>query len=140
MEIEGGCYCGSVRYKADSAALFKGNCFCRECQYISGGAQNLVMGVKEAGFAYTKGTAKGFRRSDLDNPVTREFCPDCGTHILAKAPAMPGALMLRCRLDPRQTLRQTMRLPDIQPVQAQHGRDDPRDQPHTSTSTGRNGL
>lgn len=95
MEVEGGCYCGSVRYKADSAALFKGNCFCRECQYISGGAQNVVMGVPEASFAYTKGTPKGFSRSDLDNPVTREFCPDCGTHLVARAPGMPGAVMLK---------------------------------------------
>jgi hypothetical protein len=38
---------------------------------------------------------KEFSRSDLDNPVTREFCPDCGTHLLARAPAMPGALMLK---------------------------------------------
>ena len=70
MEVEGGCYCGAVRYKTDSSALFKGMCFCRECQYISGGGANYVMGVAEAGFAYTKGEAKGFARSDLDNPVT----------------------------------------------------------------------
>ena len=95
MEVEGGCYCGALRYKANGNALFKGNCFCRECQYISGGAQNVVMGVQEAGFAYTKGTPKGFTRSDLNNPVTREFCPDCGTHVLARSPAMPGALMLK---------------------------------------------
>jgi len=95
MDVEGGCYCGSVRYKADGNALFKGNCFCRECQYISGGAQNVVMGVPEASFAYTKGTPKGFSRSDLDKPVTREFCPDCGTHIVARAPQMSGTVMLK---------------------------------------------
>ncbi len=95
MEVEGGCYCGAVRYKTDSAALFKGMCFCRECQYISGGGANFVMGVPEASFSYTKGGPKGFARSDLDNPVTREFCPDCGTHLLAKGKAMPGALMLK---------------------------------------------
>jgi hypothetical protein len=29
MSVEGGCYCGSVRYKAEGDALFKGQCHCR---------------------------------------------------------------------------------------------------------------
>ncbi len=31
MEVEGGCYCGAVRYKASGEPLFKGQCHCREC-------------------------------------------------------------------------------------------------------------
>jgi hypothetical protein len=95
MEIEGGCYCGAVRYKAEGEPLFKGQCHCRECQYISGGQTNLVMAMPDSGFSYTKGKAKAFRRSDLDNPVTREFCADCGTHLVSLAPTMPGATMLK---------------------------------------------
>ena len=95
MEVEGGCYCGALRYKAEGEPLFKGQCHCRECQYISGGSPNVVMGMPEAGFSYTKGTPKPFSRSDLENPVTREFSPDCGTHIHAKAPALAGAVLLK---------------------------------------------
>jgi hypothetical protein len=95
MELEGGCYCGAVRYKATGEALFRGQCHCRECQYIAGGSPNVVLGMPEAGFAYTKGSPKGFRRSDLENPVTREFCPECGTHLLARAPTLPNAVMLK---------------------------------------------
>ena len=95
MEIEGGCYCGAVRYKAEGEPLFKGQCHCRECQYISGGQTNLVMAMPDSGFSYTKGKAKAFRRSDLDNPVTREFCAECGTHLVSLAPTMPGATMLK---------------------------------------------
>ena len=95
MKIEGGCYCGGLRYKGEGDAMFKGQCHCRECQYIAGGSVNVVMAMPEAGFSYTKGTPKAFARSDLDNPVTREFCPECGTHILARSPALPGALMLK---------------------------------------------
>ena len=95
MKIEGGCYCGSLRYQVEGDAMFKGQCHCRECQYIAGGSPNIVMGMPEAGFKYTKGAPKIFRRSDLDNPVTREFCAECGTHILAKAPALPGAVLLK---------------------------------------------
>ena len=95
MAIEGRCYCGELRYKAEGDAVFKGQCHCRECQYISGGSPNMLMAVPEAGFAYTKGSPKAFRRGDLDNPVTREFCSECGTHILSRAPGLPGTVILK---------------------------------------------
>jgi hypothetical protein len=95
MEFEGGCYCGELRYRAEGDPLFKAQCHCRECQYISGGSPNMVMGLAESGFEYTKGTARGFRRSDLEDPVTREFCPNCGTHILTRSPALPGTVLLK---------------------------------------------
>jgi hypothetical protein len=95
MDLQGGCYCGALRYQAKGDAVFKGQCHCRECQYISGGHPNAVMGLSEAGFSYTKGTPKQFRRTDLPNPVTREFCGECGTHILAKSPALPGVMLVK---------------------------------------------
>ena len=95
MEFEGGCYCGAVRFKAKGDSLFKAQCHCRECQYISGGSPNLVLGMKEDSFAYTQGSPKPFRRSDLENPVTREFCQECGTHLVSRAPGLPGAVLLK---------------------------------------------
>jgi hypothetical protein len=95
MKLAGGCYCGGVRYEASGDPLFKGQCHCRECQYISGGSPNVTMGMSEAGFAYTKGAPKAFQRGDLENPVTREFCPECGTHLLSRAPSLAGAVLLK---------------------------------------------
>jgi hypothetical protein len=95
MAIEGGCYCGALRYSADGEAIFKGQCHCRECQYITGGHPNVVIGMPESGFRYTRGTPKAFRRSDLENPVTREFCAVCGTHIGTRAPGAPGVYILK---------------------------------------------
>ncbi len=93
MAIEGGCYCGQVRYEAEGDPVLKGQCFCRECQYITGGDSVLIMGVPEPGFKITKGTPKGFKRTDIDNAVTREFCPNCGTHLTTRA--MPGMVMIK---------------------------------------------
>jgi hypothetical protein len=95
MDLQGRCYCGAVRYQAKGDAIFKGQCHCRECQYISGGHPNVVLGMPESGFAYTKGKAKPFRRADLPDPVTREFCADCGTHLLTRTPRVPGAVLLK---------------------------------------------
>lgn len=95
MKLEGRCYCGALRYKAEGDALFMGSCYCRECQYVSGGSPNLVLAMPEAGFSYAKGSPKAFRRSDLEAPVTREFCGECGTHILTKSPRVPGVLIIK---------------------------------------------
>jgi hypothetical protein len=95
MKLEGGCYCRAVRFKADGDALFKGQCHCRECQYISGGHPNVIIGMPEPGFTYSKGKPKAHKRSDLPNAVTREFCAECGTHILTRTPAVPGAVLIK---------------------------------------------
>ncbi len=95
MKVEGGCYCGALRYEAEGDPVFKGQCHCRECQYLTGGQPNVVMGMPESGFSYTRGAPKTFRRSDLENPVAREFCPECGTHILTRTPSLAGVVLIK---------------------------------------------
>ncbi|RMD82765.1 MAG: GFA family protein [Candidatus Dadabacteria bacterium] len=99
MKVTGRCYCGTLRYEAEGEPLFKGQCHCRECQYISGGGPNYVLGMPEQGFRYTQGTPKAFRRKDLERPVTREFCPECGTHVLTRAPGYPAVMLKVGTLD-----------------------------------------
>jgi hypothetical protein len=93
MKIEGGCYCKEVRYESTGDIGMKGQCFCRECQYITGGDSLLVIGVPDDGFKVTKGALKSFKRSDIENSVTREFCPNCGTHVTTRA--IPGMVMIK---------------------------------------------
>ena len=99
MSLTGGCYCGALRYEVTGDPMFQGQCHCRECQYISGGSPNVIMGFPVASFKYTQGEPKAFRRKDLESPVTREFCPDCGTHIVSKPPGMPAAIIKVGTLD-----------------------------------------
>jgi hypothetical protein len=95
MTVEGGCYCGAVRYEAEGDPVLRLQCHCRECQYISGGSPNVSMVMPEAGFRYTKGTPQTFTRSDLDKPVTRAFCATCGTHLVSRTPNVPGAVIIK---------------------------------------------
>jgi hypothetical protein len=93
MRLEGGCYCGEVRYAAEGEPMMKAQCHCRECQYISGGAPNMFVALPADGFGYTKGAPKQFTRSDLERAVTREFCPTCGTHLVTRVPGLPMAVV-----------------------------------------------
>lgn len=99
MTFKGGCYCGSVRYEAEGDPGFKAQCHCRECQYITGGGPNFFMMMPITGFRYVKGAPKAFTRSDLERPVTREFCRDCGTHLVTRPPGMPVLVLKVGSLD-----------------------------------------
>jgi len=99
MKLEGGCYCGKLRYEAEGEPRLKAQCHCRECQYITGGAPNLFMLMPQDGFRYTRGAPKAFARGDLAAPVTREFCPDCGTHLVTRPPALKSVVLKVGTLD-----------------------------------------
>jgi hypothetical protein len=99
VKLEGGCYCGQLRYKAEGEPVLKGQCHCRECQYITGGSVNTFIAMPVAGFAYTKGAPKTFSRKDLERAVTREFCAECGTHVATRAPGFPAVIVKVGTLD-----------------------------------------
>jgi len=98
MLATGGCYCGQVRFEVevDPQKAFRGQCHCLPCQKISGGSPNVFLVVPDAGFSYTSGEPATFSRSDLEKPVTREFCGNCGTPILTRNPHVtPGHVILK---------------------------------------------
>src|SRR4051794_24060799 len=90
MKLEGGCYCHNLRYAAEGEPMMNAQCHCRECQYITGGGPNYFIAMPVKGFSYTKGAAKQFSRKDLERPVTREFCAECGTHVATRPQGFPA--------------------------------------------------
>lgn len=95
MKLEGGCYCGALRFEAEGDPMMMAQCHCRECQYITGGGPNYAIIMPEDGFKYTKGEPQSFTRTDIENPVTRFFCGNCGTAVGSKAPGIPGAMIIK---------------------------------------------
>jgi hypothetical protein len=99
MKLEGGCYCTAVRYVAEGDPMMMAQCHCRECQYITGGSPNVFIAMPIKGFAYIKGEPKKFARKDLDKPATREFCAECGTHIVTRPQGFPAVTLKVGTLD-----------------------------------------
>ena len=95
MILTGRCYCGRVRYELAAAPLFRAQCHCREGQYFTGGHPHVGMAFPKAAFRYTQGEPKRFRRNDIPNAVTREFCPECGTHLLGLTPPLPDVVLIQ---------------------------------------------
>jgi hypothetical protein len=95
MALTGGCYCGALRFEAEGKLRMKGLCLCRTCQKVSGGAGNLFVGLEAHGFRYTQGEPQRFKRPDVEDAPTREFCGACGVHIAARSPKAPGGIIVK---------------------------------------------
>lgn len=93
--ITGGCYCGEVRYQCVEGQPFRGLCYCRTCQTISGGAVNLFMAVDAQTFKFTKGVPRTFNKRDHPWSPTRYFCGICGVHVTARSERAPSAVLLK---------------------------------------------
>ena len=99
MRLEGGCYCGALRYEAEGEPRLRAECYCRPCQHFSGGGPNLFMLMPPGGFRWTRGEPKRFARSDVENAVTREFCGECGTQIATRRPGLEAIVLKVGTLD-----------------------------------------
>lgn len=77
----------------------RAQCHCRECQYITGGGPNFFMMVPADGFTYTQGAPSAFTRTDIERPVTREFCGNCGTHLATRLASLPSLVLKVGTLD-----------------------------------------
>ena len=95
MEFSGSCYCGALRYQASGEPLFKALCHCKQCQMFSGGMAALLIGMPKANFSYTQGKPAIADNRYSDANAHREFCAECGTHILAVSDASPDMVSIK---------------------------------------------
>ena len=93
MKIQGGCYCGEIKYLSLGQPEASIQCHCRECRYSTGGPPNTVGLTKRENFKVRKGSLNSFVKNS--NTPRRYFCPNCGTHIYAESPARPDHLVLK---------------------------------------------
>jgi hypothetical protein len=78
VALTGGCQCGAVRYRIESAPAGGIVCHCRMCQKAGGAAFMAFAGVPIGNLVWTRGAPKIFASSDN---AERGFCADCGTPL-----------------------------------------------------------
>lgn len=90
MEINGGCFCGQITYRAQLDPSRVLLCHCRDCQIFAGTAYRMSGIVKPADFSITSGEPRIFeKRAESGAVRLMAFCAACGTH-LCSLPADPA--------------------------------------------------
>ena len=95
MTMKGSCLCGAVEITVSAEPIFVGKCYCTDCQKGSGGGHNTVVAVPDTGLGVAGETTSFAKPGDSGKPVTRHFCPKCGTTLYSQPEAMPGTSMVR---------------------------------------------
>lgn len=78
MAHQGGCFCGTVRYRAEGEPSHVVHCHCTICRRASGAPFVTWATFPAAAFAWTKGAPRVLVSSP---PAKRRFCADCGTAL-----------------------------------------------------------
>ncbi len=78
MQLQGGCYCGRIRYEADGEPFDRCCCHCTMCRRTTGAPFVAWFTVRRAEFRFTKGEPARFASSARG---LRSFCPTCGTQL-----------------------------------------------------------
>ena len=95
MSITGSCLCGAVSYECEGKPAIAGNCHCRDCQKANGGAYTPAMFFPENAVT-VHGELKFYEHAGgSGEKLSRGFCPNCGSPILAKVGIMPGLVGIR---------------------------------------------
>jgi hypothetical protein len=94
-EFKGGCLCGAVRYECSAEPVFSGNCHCRDCQLISGSGYVSTFFVPESSVTITGEVKYYDKNGDSGHPVSRGFCPTCGSQVFGKPGILAGVLGIR---------------------------------------------
>jgi len=78
MKMDGGCFCGAIRYTAEGPPRRVTHCHCLHCRRAAGAPFVTWAEFDPETFRYVTGTPKSYESKPK---VTREFCGQCGTQL-----------------------------------------------------------
>lgn len=95
--LEGGCFCGRVRYEVDEGEYIAADCHCTLCRRIHAAPYVSWLVVPMQHFRYTSAPPNPLRSTESG---TRYFCGACGTHVACVNAAHPEIVDVSiCSLD-----------------------------------------
>jgi hypothetical protein len=89
--LEGGCACGAVRYRLESAPFDTGWCHCRLCQLVSGAPATVFSTVPAEDFVLVAGDEM-VGTVALTSFGRRRFCTRCGTPLTIQVDYQPETI------------------------------------------------
>lgn len=97
LPLDGGCFCGALRYRITQAPLFTMACHCTDCQQMTASAFSLGMAVPKAGFALTSGVTPRTldKTADSGATSTRYLCPECAGWTHTVTTGSPDVVVVR---------------------------------------------
>jgi hypothetical protein len=95
MSYRGRCACGKVRVNINGAALVVRQCWCRRCQYFTGGgpAHNAMFRTEDLHLEGELATTTYV--ADSGNTIIQAFCPSCATPVHAHSRTRPQLRAVR---------------------------------------------
>jgi hypothetical protein len=95
--LQGGCYCGRVRYEVTGTPFHETNCHCSICRRTTGAPFVAWFSVRPSEFRVVSGEPVRFRSSAKG---TRSFCAHCGTQLTFHGDDWPDEVdVTTCSLD-----------------------------------------
>ena len=94
--VTGGCLCGNVRHQCEADVGPANYCHCEDCRRCTGSAFNVGVRVEARHFRIVKGSPRAFTKTSASgNPLTRHFCPECGSPLYTTSPVHPDVLYVK---------------------------------------------
>jgi hypothetical protein len=95
--LQGGCYCGRIRYEVTGTPFNETNCHCSICRRTTGAPFVAWFSVRPSEFRLLSGDPTSFRSS---RQAVRTFCPHCGTQLTFQSEDSPEDIdVTTCSLD-----------------------------------------
>ncbi|MFN2258563.1 MAG: GFA family protein, partial [Parasphingopyxis sp.] len=95
MSIEGGCYCGAVRYRIEEEDPPCYACFCTDCQTRSGSTFALTLPVWRSKFVVEGECVTGARTLATGAEMTIHCCAECLTGLYSENDQLPDLAIVR---------------------------------------------
>jgi len=87
LNIDGGCHCGRIKYRAVIDPEKVEICHCTDCQTLSGSAYRTAVPVEADSFELICGTPKLYAKAAEDGSQRLQaFCPECGSPLYSAPP------------------------------------------------------
>ncbi|SPL68903.1 GFA family protein [Acinetobacter stercoris] len=92
--IQGGGFCGAVRYETIAKPRYSINCHCRDCQKITGSAYAPLLSFFQSE-VIIKGKVQYFDSNGKSGKrVRRGFCPKCGSRLFSLPEMLAGIISI----------------------------------------------